>query len=145
MKIKNIIIYIIIFIIIIASFKVPEILLLAEISDIENKMFYKEGTKNSIDIEAGKIYLVKAIHDIEGNNIVEIATNDKKYSITGQVVESPNGNIVDQKFEGIAEELRKLVELNVLDTEITGSYTGTLTASQYSTNQNRYVINNGWI
>ena len=146
MKVKNFIIYIIIFIIIITSFKVPEILLATEISDIENQMFYKEGIKSSIDIEAEKIYLVKAIHDIENKmNSTEITASNKKYAITEQVVESPNKNAVDEGFEGIGEELRKLIELNVLDTEITGGYTRTLTKSQYETNQNRYVVYNGWI
>lgn len=146
MKIKNVIIYIIIFIIIIASFKVPEILLAAEVSNIENQMFYKEEIENSIDIESEKIYLVKAIHDMEnGMNRVEIAPSNKKYSITEQFVENQNGNSVDKRFEGIGEELLKLIEVNVLDTEITGEYTGTLSYKQYETSQNKYVIYNGWI
>lgn len=146
MKIKNIIIYIIVFIIIIASFKAPEILLATKINDIENQMFYKEKIKNSIDVEAEKIYLVKAIHDMEnGNNAIEIATSNKKYSITGLVVENSNGNIVDEKSEGIIEELSKLIEQNILDTDITRIYTGSLVDRQYATNQNRYVLFDGYI
>lgn len=86
-KIKNFIIYIIVSVIILASFKIPELLLELENNNIEIAVYEKEKKKNAIDIEAEKIYLVKAIHDIEDESgLVEISSTQlvEMYSIKSE-------------------------------------------------------------
>ncbi len=67
-RIKNMVIYIIVGIIIIASFKIPEILLELENSNVSVAVKKREKNNKNIDLEARNIYLVKAIHDMESQN-----------------------------------------------------------------------------
>ena len=111
MKIKNIIIYIVVFVMILISFKLPGILLQIEEAHIESKVYEKGKKEKSIDIETEKIYLVKAIHDIEDeNHPVEIVVNGNKYFLTEQAVD--NNSI--QTGKKIDEELLKLKEANIV-------------------------------
>ena len=76
MKIKNVIVYIIVCIIIFVSFKIPDIILNKLEDDIEITKFEKQESKVELDIEAESIYLVETIHNIEDqSNNVEITSN----------------------------------------------------------------------
>lgn len=106
-KLKNIFCYIIVCIIILLSFKIPNILLENKTYNISLEIYKTEKTKRDIDVEAKNIYLVNAIHEIEeSQNIVEITSN-KKYLFLAEKEESGY-------FENIENELEKLKDYNIL-------------------------------
>ena len=100
--IKNSLIYFGVCLIIFTSFKVPEILFEMENKKMETAIYPKENLENTMDVEAEKIYLVKAIHDIENEyNTVAISNNS--------LAELPQISKVD-----IMKELLKLKEYNII-------------------------------
>lgn len=112
MKIKNIIIYVTVLIVVFLSFKVPEWVLKNEEDNMEMS-YYWEQKKSQIDVEAEKIYLVKAIHDIQEElSKVEIATDVSKH---GRIIEFSGAEMeeleVPRNFE---KELLKLQEYNII-------------------------------
>ena len=111
-KIKNIIIYVIVCIIILATFKIPEILLEIENYNIGIAVYEKEKNERKLDIEAEKIYLVKAIQDIETeNNSVKISSSELDQKI---LFESINNETIDGNVN-MYSELLKLNEYNILN------------------------------
>ena len=106
-KIKNIFCYIIVCIIILLSFKIPDILLQNEFKNISLEIYEPKNLKKNIDIDASNIYLVNAIHEIEGSqNIVEITSN-KKYLFLAEKGE-------EGYFGNIENELKKLRDYNII-------------------------------
>ena len=81
MKIKNIIIYLVVGIIVISSFKIPEVILKMEETALENNIYQKKSKKAindiNLDIDAEKVYLVKALHDLQIINEVTISSSTK--------------------------------------------------------------------
>jgi len=66
---KKVFMFLVVIIIIVLSFLVPNVLLKMEDFKIES-ISYKEKRSNSkIDVHAENIYLVKAIHDIENRKV----------------------------------------------------------------------------
>lgn len=103
---KSIIIYVFVFIIIFSSFKIPKIILQIENKNIEKAVYEKIQEKSTIDIEAEKIYLVKAIHNIDEYSAFAINQNITTGYILVRDIESIN--------EPIYRELMKLKEINIL-------------------------------
>lgn len=70
MKITNVIVYIIVFSIILASFIIPNKLFEKQELNFEISVYEENYFKeNTINVEAEEIYLVKVLHDIESENI----------------------------------------------------------------------------
>lgn len=140
-KIKNIIIYISVTIIVFASFKIPEILLEQENNDIEIEVYEKEKNKSKIDVEAEKIYLVKAIHDMENDDsTVSISPSGIEEYFT--TVESINENIERTDLE---KELKKLKEYNILknfETTTDSDISISVINKFYKNSNSKYTINN---
>ena len=141
MKIKNLIIYIIVFCIIFASLKVPNILIKVLLDNIESKIFERPENDVNIDVEAEKIYLVKAIHSIRSDNpTVAISSADGRKLLIESIKpyksnESPN----------VYNELNSLREYNILNNleiEIDNSYRVEEFISKSYLNKNEYIINN---
>lgn len=127
-KIKNMVIYIIVGIIIIASFKIPKILLELENSNVSVAVKKREKNNKNIDLEARNIYLVKAIHDMESQNssvvigkaedgkwqgVITNNSQKKSYILSGSETKEieTNANITLEKIE---KELTKLKEYKIL-------------------------------
>ena len=86
MKIKSFIIYFSVVIIVFFSLKAPSFLMEKLSKDIEKNVYKIEENKTQIDVEAEKIYLVKAIHNIRSDSP----------TVT---INSSNGEILAQKSE----------------------------------------------
>lgn len=107
-KIKNIIIYSLVCVIISLSLKMPEILFEIENQRVELGIYEKEKAKSVIDVEAEKIYLVRAIHGVESEmNSVSISPNKDV------VVEAVGDE--GEMTEKIYKELIKLKEYHILE------------------------------
>lgn len=112
MKLNNFVIYIIVVIIVLLSFKLPELILKYEEDNMEMS-YYWEQRKSKIDVETEKIYLVKAIHDIQEElSKVEIVTNASKH---GQIIEFNNEEMKHLEIaKNCEKELLKLQEYNII-------------------------------
>lgn len=113
---NKIIIYSIVCIIIVASFEIPEVLFKIENKNIKQKVYKKENLQSTIDVETEKIYLVKAIHDIENEtSTVAILANEKISVVNAneEILKSENKDMKE-----IERELLKLKEYNILNIEI---------------------------
>lgn len=145
-KIKNILIYLITCFIIIASFKMPEILMKMENDNIENKVYEQSKIKNSIDVEAENIYLVKAIHSIEDEkNRVAIMTSDKNSKYV-EVEEATETNIIIKS--SLEKEIAKLKEYDILENlEIKKEekLLTKITNVAYQNDNNKYVLENIYV
>lgn len=114
MRFKNFSIYVMVVVIVILSFCAPNLFLNMTSDNIEKNGYEREQVEASIDVETEKIYLVRAIHDIEnGNNTVQIASVKDK---SGQVRVSEYGlvgpfNILE---DNTPKELSGLMEYGVL-------------------------------
>ena len=140
-KFKNFIIYIIVSAIILASFKIPELLLELENNNIEIAVYEKESNKRKIDIETEEIYLVKAIHDIENENgFVEISSTQlvEEYSI--KTINTETINMNDNMYSELLKlneyDILKTIEINENDIIEVG-----LTEKKYKIKENEYSIN----
>jgi len=135
-KIKNIITYIIVCIIIFASFKMPEILFELKDYDIGVAVYDKAKEKGKIDVEANEIYLVKAIHDIESEySTVAISNNSKVIEVMSN----------SEGFENIDKELLKLKEYNILsnlEVKKDEEYNIAVINKFYDGIDNSYILNN---
>ncbi len=137
MTIRNFVVYVIVFVIILSSFKVPEILLNSVSDNIENEVYEKIENETALDIETENIYLVKAIHYMEDeNNPVEIVTSANKWD-----------SIVPTEFDtlNVDDELLKLKEYDILKNfEISknGKYNIKLINKLYQHYNEEYVIDN---
>lgn len=133
-------IYFLVCIIVFISFKIPEILLKNE-NDIGLEIYERKKKSNQLDVEAGKIYLVKTIHEIEECKAMQIMTNHT------QLMLSFNEMQID-KFKNVFDELLKLYEHKILnsileDTNIDEKIDEvSLITKQYKSKANTYVVNN---
>lgn len=137
MTIRNFVIYITVCVIILSSFKVPEILLNNVSDNIENEVYEKTENDTALDIETENIYLVKVIHYIENeNNPVEIVTSANEWNL-----------VVTTEYDtlNVDDELLKLKEYDILkDFEISknGKYSIKLINKFYQNYKEKYVVNN---
>lgn len=113
-KIKNGIVYLLVLLMIIFSFQMPQILFEMEDASRSKMIFKREKTGSKIDVQAENIYLVKAIHDMkEGRFYVKIAP----YKEVEVVEMSPKETIsLVKQWEGtrLKEELEKLQKDGIL-------------------------------
>lgn len=151
MKIKNTIIYVIVLIVVFLSFKVPEWVLKNEEDNMEMSYYWKQK-ESKIDVEAEKIYLVKAIHDIQEElSRVEIATDASKH---GKIIEFSGAEMEDLKVSrNFEKELLKLQEYNIIkypstiDTSGNNEYSAmSIIDRSYTIGEKLYTISNlEWI
>ena len=137
-KIRNIVIYVLVCGIILLSFKMPEILLEMEKNNISIAVYEKEKMLSNIDVEAEKIYLVKAIHEIEEGRTVVIS-NNKQMLLWEEMLFDKNTGLTTN----IKEEILKLEESEILK-EInlkkdTKCIIGIVNKS-YPSNENTYIL-----
>lgn len=94
-KITNLIIYIFVFMIIVSSFIVPDILLKMQEQDIQMAVYENDNAEShsSISVETAEIYLVKAIHDIESEDIGVIISSSEIVTKNVDNVSKVNENI----------------------------------------------------
>lgn len=140
--ISNIILYIIVFVIILASFIIPDILLKMQKQDIQVAVYKKDNSENnnSISVEAEKIYLVKAIHDIESENTEVIISSNETSEKILTTNDDNASNIAD-----IKEEMAKLKENNIIKNFETSNNSKTLFSIVNKVCQKekiKYTINN---
>lgn len=147
MKIKNFIIYFSVIIIVFFSLKVPDFLMKNLSSDIEKKFYKIEETKTQIDVEAEKIYLVKAIHNIRSDSpTVTISSND------GQKITKSSKDVVyeisdyesEKIFPDIDKELKNLVDYNILTNlklDNSKQFDVGIISKTYL-NKNKYIVHN---
>lgn len=151
MKIKNTIIYVIVLIVVFLSFKVPEWVLKNEEDNMEMSYYWKQK-ESKIDVEAEKIYLVKAIHDIQEElSRVEIATDASKH---GRIIEFSGAEMEELKVSrNFEKELLKLQEYNIIkypstvDTSGNNEYSAmSIIDRSYTIGEKLYTISNlEWI
>ncbi len=140
MKIKNAIIYLIVSIIIFSSFEIPQILIDKISKKIESEIYLQDKNETKIDVEAEKIYLVSAIHNIEKSNTVEVAGNGDKWYLVDNVIDSTSKTI----YEKINKELSNLKEYNILNSsKITNiqNYSIGIIKKSYRMDKEKYTIN----
>ena len=143
MKIKNMIIYLLFCIAILILFRTPEYLLKIEENNIENEVYEKKKIDQKIDIQTEKIYLVKAIHEMESDNSkVEISSSQKSWIL----VESPSTEENEKNsIPNVSKkQLQKLKEFNILrnfDIDYDSKYNVKLISKTYQGEEN-YVIDN---
>lgn len=132
---KSISIYAFVFIIIFSSFKIPKIILQIENKNIEKAVYEKIQEKNTIDVEAEKIYLVKVIHNIDEYSAFVINPNITTGYIFVRDIENLN--------EPIYRELMKLKEINILkDINEEGSCKMSFIDKLYKSLDNEYTVKN---
>ena len=139
MKIKNICIYIIFAIIIFSVFKLPETMLMAEENKIEKKSYEKQEKQSKIDVEIEKIYLVKAIHDMQTIKSIAISPNDNStkdiYQYSDELYK------IQDKFNN---QIKRLGDYNILkNINLEINKTGiAFLFKTYQNDENKYIINN---
>lgn len=141
-KITNFIIYIMVFIIILASFIIPNKLFEIQDQSFEMAIYSENNSKsNSISVEIEDIYLVKALHDIESENTgVTIASNvESEKILTMSTVANPS------KTVEIKSEFEKLKQHNIIKNNETlddSKLLVTIVNKTYQKNKSNYEIYN---
>lgn len=140
-KISNLIIYIIVFVIIFASFIIPNLLCEMQEDNIQMAVYEKENQESNINVEAEKIYLVQAIHNIEKEDMrVMIASSD----IKEKIVESNVKDVNEIKDKDIEKQILKLKEYNIIKNfEVINNSKATIRIIDkiYQKNKLEYMIN----
>lgn len=113
-NIKNCIITLIVFIIILLSFTLPNILFQIEDLYMENNIFTKKSS-SKIDVETSKIYLVKAIHEIENGSLKISAATDISLAIAESDYFESENTKKETIIEKVKNELQSLEENKILE------------------------------
>lgn len=113
-KIKNGMIYFAVFLLLVFSFQMPQILFEMEDASRSKMIFKREKTSSKLDVQAEKIYFVKAIHDMkEGKFMVKIAPYKEV-----AVVEKTSNQAISYVKQGqdtqLKEEMEKMQKLGIL-------------------------------
>ncbi len=138
-KLRNILIYFIVFIIILISFGLPQILLKLQEINIENTVFEKKAEKILLDVEAEKIYLVKAIHDMNLIDTVEINASKKKWVLVESL--KINGTL-DESYFNFQNQLKKMQEYGILKDDKLENYSISFVDKLYHNDKQQYIIYN---
>lgn len=133
MKINNLLVYILVLIIVISSFTIPNILLKFKKYDFEMSV-EKEG---SISAEVEDIYLVKLIHSIEESKQISLSSNIK----SGEVIEFAHtyGNEEINSFE---KQIIELQDCGILKQKEIRAGKVISVNKIYSGDDTEYVISN---
>lgn len=141
-RIENIVLYLVVGLIVIASFKIPEILVEIENNHIQKKVYEQEKSTSSIDVEAQKIYLVKAIHSTEeGNYMLTLSSNQSRKGKSFRVEVANEDTTTKHEIEN---EILKLKEWHILENyennPVDEIQIG-IVNKVYENNNNQYKIN----
>lgn len=111
-RIKNLFIFLFSIIVIFILFRAPEEIFKILDERETNKIYKIEKTESKIDVEAEKIYLVRAIHDMnKGSNAVSITqSKEPEWKILNKVEDKEQ----PEKFIGLFKEILKLQECHIL-------------------------------
>ena len=126
---KKIIIFFLTLGVIVFSFLMPKLLFQIEDLAKEKEIFSREKIKSKIDVEAEKIYLVKIIHELYDNTLINMVRTDiAYYDRNEKIVEADNSmyrNVLSKETEEILknnedidklnDEIRKMENINILD------------------------------
>ncbi len=114
-KITNLVVYIIVFIIIFASFIIPNKLFEMQDQSFEMAVYTENNPKgNSISVETEDIYLVKALHDIESEKIgVVISSSEIITAVKGEKNTTPNQEEPNQMTK-IKDAIKNLKQYNII-------------------------------
>ncbi len=110
---KKSIIFILSIMVIIFSFVIPKLLFGIEDFAKEEEIYGREKVKSKIDVEAEKIYLVKAIHELYDNEMVTLSETEALYYIDKgekKVVSRDKNKLKRILFTESTEELYKNAE-----------------------------------
>lgn len=112
---KNKLIISSVFFILLLSFLAPQILFEVEDLRMEKQIFTQSKTKRNIDVQAQKIYLVKAIHDMSGSSMeiqsqTVVPSSNKKVLVEERQSEQEEEKVIDQ----VKNEFLKLEECKIL-------------------------------
>lgn len=114
MKVKNVIIYFLFCIIILVLFKMPESLLKIVENNVENQLYEKNKISKTIDIQTEKIYLVKAIHEIENDDSkISITSSEKNWALSESST-LENESKTELIPDILKKQLKKFEEFNIL-------------------------------
>ena len=147
MKIKNLIIYFSVVIIVFFSLKTPDFLMKNLSKNIEKNFYKIEEAKTQIDVEAEKIYLVKAIHNIRSDSpTVTISSSDgeKITQKSKDVVYEISDYESEKSFPNIEKELKNLMDYNILSNlklDAYGQFNIGIISKTYL-NKNKYIVHN---
>lgn len=113
-KIKNGMIYFAVFLMLIFSFQMPQILFEMEDASCSKMIFKREKASGKLDVQAENIYLVKAIHDMkEGKFMVKITPYKEV-----EVVEKTSNQAISYVKQGedtqLKQEMEKMQKLGIL-------------------------------
>ena len=147
MKIKNLIIYFSVVVIVFFSLKAPNFLLNNLSKNIEKRFYEIEETKNPINVEAEKIYLVKAIHNIRSDSPVVTINSDNGKTL---VQNSKNATYEistessENEFWTIKKELENMRNYSILtNLELDDSEQSRMEIiSKSYLNKNKYIVHN---
>ncbi len=121
------------------SFLVPEILLSMQEKQLEEKVFTREKKESKLDVEAEKIYLVRAIHEIEEvSNLIAIEKWHEVYTTS-------KGQKEDFKLTEVGKQMEKLEEFQILQgtgIDIPSNYSVYSNTTGYRNNQKEYLLGN---
>lgn len=112
-NVKNFFIITISLIIISFSFSIPTILLKIEDINLEKEIDSKSKAKSTIDVEAEKIYLVKAIHSIE-DVYTSVNISNKKVEMAPVYQYAIGNNDIISKLQN---EITKMKDIGILKDE----------------------------
>ena len=143
MKIRTILIFIFVIIIVFASLILPNLFMKALSNEIEIKTFDLPEIQKNIDVEAEKIYLVRAIHGIRSDNLKVSISSDSKRFFGDNYSEKIDSSNVD-----VVKELLNLKEYCILDNF--DVETDTKVSMGISTNntylsENKYIVQNVFV
>lgn len=139
---KNIIIYGIFIIVICITFVAPQTLLKMQNDKMQVEIQVKEQ-ENKIDIETGKIYLVKAIHDIEKDKAGYLMMYDEVNTMTS----GASINKIQEKESAKTELYNDIIKLQ--ENEIIENFepqSGSVMSREmldrkYTSSENKYTVN----
>lgn len=147
----NKILVLLVFVIVLLSFFLPEWLFKIEDLNEEKQIFLVEKSKSKIDVQVEKIYLVKAIHDMneEYRNVRISEKEPVYYEDNTAYVEAVPTTIIAQAqdenvMDNLKDELLKLENGNILkDLHLETDFAGfdiEMGDFIYSNRENEYII-----
>jgi len=120
------------------SFLMPRFVLSVQEKQLEEQVFIREKKTSKLDVEAEKIYLVKAIHEIEENSNSIFIKRD-------QVAYTKEGENEEFGLTELGKQMKKLQDTSILQEigiDIPISYTIYSNTIGYQSNNIQYLLEN---
>ena len=140
MKIRNVIIYLCVCIVVFISFEFPEILLNLENKEIGLMVYEMEKKSNKLDVEIEKIYLVKAIHEMEGGKIIQISSTPDKMMLLWEELGINSNNSEEALGEILKLNEYKIIKTILMESVETENNKIGLITKQYESKDNNYIV-----